>query len=65
MNEAAHHPIAKGLHWVMALMILGLLGVGLIMKELPLSPENCNSVPGTNGPASASLPWSGCGCRGG
>jgi hypothetical protein len=39
MNEAAHHPIAKGLRWVMALMILGLLGVGLIMKELPLSPE--------------------------
>ncbi len=39
MKEATYHPIAKGLHWVMALMILGLLGVGLIMKDLPLSPE--------------------------
>ncbi len=31
--------IAKGLHWLMALLILGLLGLGFYMQGLPLSPE--------------------------
>ncbi len=29
---------AKSLHWLMALMIVGLFALGLYMKELPLSP---------------------------
>lgn len=32
-------PVAKGLHWLMAVMILGLLALGLYMSELPLSPQ--------------------------
>jgi len=31
--------VAKGLHWLMAVMILGLLALGLYMHELPLSPQ--------------------------
>jgi cytochrome b561 len=34
-----YHPTSKALHWLMALLILGLLPVGLIMKAMPLSPE--------------------------
>lgn len=34
-----YHPIAIGLHWLMALLMVGLLIMGLIMKDLPLSPE--------------------------
>ena len=37
--RSTYHPIAKGLHWLMALLIIGLLTMGLIMKDLPLSPE--------------------------
>jgi cytochrome b561 len=34
MKETTYHPIAKGLHWVMALMILGLLAhVGAALKH--------------------------------
>ena len=32
-------PVAKGLHWLMAVLILGLLALGLYMHELPLSPQ--------------------------
>ena len=32
-------PIAKGLHWLMAALLLGLLALGLYMTDLPLSPE--------------------------
>ncbi len=37
-------PIAKGLHWLMAALLLGLLALGLLalglyMTDLPLSPE--------------------------
>jgi cytochrome b561 len=32
-------PVAKGLHWLMALMILGLLALGIYMSDLPLSPQ--------------------------
>jgi len=36
---AGHYSaVAKWLHWVMALMILGLLGLGFYMQGLPLSP---------------------------
>jgi cytochrome b561 len=31
--------IAKSLHWLMALMIFGLLALGFYMSDLPLSPE--------------------------
>ena len=30
---------AKGLHWLMAVLIVGLLAVGLYMHDLPLSPQ--------------------------
>ena len=30
---------AKSLHWLMALMIFGLLALGFYMSDLPLSPE--------------------------
>lgn len=32
-------PTAKVLHWLMALLLFGLLALGLYMHELPLSPE--------------------------
>lgn len=31
--------IARSLHWLMAVLILGLLALGLYMHELPLSPQ--------------------------
>lgn len=31
--------LAKGLHWGMALLIAGLLTLGFVMTDLPLSPE--------------------------
>ena len=31
--------VAKGLHWLMAVLILGLLGLGMYMQDLPLSPQ--------------------------
>ena len=37
--NAAYTPVAKGLHWLMAVLILGLLALGLYMHELPLSPQ--------------------------
>jgi cytochrome b561 len=30
---------AKGLHWLIALLVLGLLGLGFYMQGLPLSPQ--------------------------
>ena len=37
MAGAGYHPVAKALHWITALLVLGLLGVGLWMVDLPLS----------------------------
>ena len=34
-----YHPIAKTLHWLMSILIIGLLALGLYMHELPLSPQ--------------------------
>ena len=39
MNTTSYTPVAKGLHWLMAVLILGLLALGLYMHELPLSPQ--------------------------
>lgn len=36
--NTAYHPIAKSLHWVMALLLLSLVVLGATMTELPLSP---------------------------
>jgi cytochrome b561 len=33
----AYHPVAKSLHWITALLVLGLLGIGLWMIGLPIS----------------------------
>ena len=37
--NTTYHPIAKTLHWVMALAIFGLLALGFVMHDMPLSPE--------------------------
>ncbi len=43
--QSLHRParhyngVAKGLHWLMALLIVGLIPLGLYMQELPLSPQ--------------------------
>ena len=40
MHASTHYTrTAKSLHWLMALMIFGLLGLGFYMSDLPLSPE--------------------------
>ncbi len=37
--NTTYTPVAKSLHWLMALLILGLLALGTYMSELPLSPQ--------------------------
>jgi cytochrome b561 len=37
--NTTYTPVAKGLHWLMAILILGLLALGLYMSDLPLSPQ--------------------------
>ncbi len=44
MNDKPHYDAhytttAKALHWLMALLLIGLLAVGFIMTEMPLSPK--------------------------
>jgi cytochrome b561 len=39
MSTAHYTRTAKSLHWLMALMIFGLLALGFYMSDLPLSPE--------------------------
>jgi cytochrome b561 len=34
-----YNPIAKLLHWFMALVIFGLIALGLVMADMPFSPE--------------------------
>ena len=38
VNASAYTPVAKGLHWLMAALILGLAALGIVMHEMPLSP---------------------------
>ena len=38
-NSASYTSTAKTLHWLMSLMIFGLLLLGFYMSDLPLSPE--------------------------
>lgn len=37
--RTTYTPVAKVLHWGMAILILGLLALGMYMHELPLSPQ--------------------------
>jgi cytochrome b561 len=37
--SAQYTGTAKSLHWLMALMIIGMIPLGMYMHELPLSPE--------------------------
>ena len=37
--NTTYTPVAKGLHWLMAVLILGLLALGIYMSDLPLSPQ--------------------------
>jgi cytochrome b561 len=39
MNPVRYSPLAIGLHWLIALMILGSFSVGLYMADLPFSPQ--------------------------
>jgi cytochrome b561 len=39
MSTLHYTRTAKGLHWLMALMVFGLLALGFYMSDLPLSPE--------------------------
>jgi len=39
MAGAGYTPLAKTLHWITALLVLGLLGVGLWMVDLPISRQ--------------------------
>ena len=39
MSPSSYTPVAKGLHWLMAVFIFGLLALGIYMHELPLSPQ--------------------------
>ena len=40
MDQSLHYTrTAKALHWLMALLIFGLLALGFYMADLPLSPE--------------------------
>jgi cytochrome b561 len=34
---AGYHPFARALHWITALLVLGLIGLGLWMVDLPIS----------------------------
>jgi len=34
-----YHPVARGLHWLMALLLAGMVALGVYMTDLPLSPE--------------------------
>lgn len=38
-ENSGYTMVAKSLHWLMAVMLLGLFGLGLYMADLPLSPE--------------------------
>jgi cytochrome b561 len=37
--NTTYNPIAKALHWFMAFVIFGLLALGFVMHDMPLSPE--------------------------
>ncbi len=37
--STSYTPVAKALHWLMAVLIVGLLALGLVMHEMPLSPR--------------------------
>ena len=38
-RASGYTAVAKGLHWLMAVMLFGLFGLGIYMADLPLSPE--------------------------
>lgn len=38
-TASRYHPVSIGLHWLLALLIIGTLGVGLYMSDLPFSPS--------------------------
>lgn len=39
ITSLRYTPVAKGLHWVMAVMLFGSFALGIYMTDLPLSPE--------------------------
>lgn len=39
MNPPQYTPTARGLHWALAILLLGMVGLGVYMHELPPSPR--------------------------
>jgi len=39
MSTQSYRAVAKWLHWLIALLVLGMLGVGLYMTDMRLSPQ--------------------------
>lgn len=39
VKARSYDPVAKGLHWIMAALLIGVFGLGLYMQGLPFSPE--------------------------
>lgn len=39
ITSLRYTPVAKGLHWIMAVMLFGSFALGIYMTDLPLSPE--------------------------
>lgn len=37
--KTSYHPLSKALHWLMAVALFGLLALGFVMSDMPLSPE--------------------------
>ena len=44
LYDAHYTTTAKALHWLMALLLIGLLAMGFIMTEMPLSPQKLRVV---------------------
>ena len=36
--------IAQALHWLMAVLLIGMLSLGFYMANLPLSPDKCHTA---------------------
>ena len=39
MSTTAYTRVAKGLHWLMAALLIGMLSLGFYMADMPLSPD--------------------------
>ena len=44
MKPIKYHPIARLVHWVMALLIIAALGIALSIDDMPLSPDKIKLI---------------------